>query len=112
MDVCVHPAAGEPFGLAALESMVLGVPTLVFQDGGGVAEVVGGYSAEDLVTGPDTLAARLGYYYGRRRRDGGPSPEVSGYARRFDISRTCQEFKVIYENIARKGPKTNDNMGH
>ncbi len=40
MDTFVLPTKGEPFGLAAVEAMLLQRPVIVFKSGGGLVEVV------------------------------------------------------------------------
>lgn len=41
LDLFVLPSQNEPFGLALVEAMALGVPCAVFEDGGGVVEIIG-----------------------------------------------------------------------
>src|SRR5439155_6553417 len=47
-DVFVFPAVGEGLGLVAAEALLLGVPVVATQDGGGVTDIV-----------PETGAGRL-----------------------------------------------------
>jgi glycosyltransferase involved in cell wall biosynthesis len=59
MDVCVFPFANEAFGLVAIETLSLGKPTIVFRDGGGIAEILEDISKEDIVENVSQLASRL-----------------------------------------------------
>jgi len=40
MDVCVFPSVSEPFGLVAVECLLLGKPVFVMHDGGGITELI------------------------------------------------------------------------
>ncbi len=62
MDVCVFPSSGEPFGLVAVETLALGKPTVVLQDGGGITEIIQPLEPEDVVNGIEGLAYRLENY--------------------------------------------------
>ena len=48
-DVCVFPSQNEAFGLVAIESFNAGNPTIVFKDGGGLAELVEQVETKDVV---------------------------------------------------------------
>lgn len=63
MDVSVVPSACESFGLAALESLSLGIPTILFQDAGGMLEILGDTFKDDIVKDEAELSIRLEYYY-------------------------------------------------
>lgn len=105
MDVCVFPSECEPFGLVAVEAMSLGKPTIVMQDGGGITEVVGSLSPEDVVDGEEGLAMRIEQYF--RAKIGGSNALLGSgesrrrveHASRFDIRRMAREFKGIYQTL-------------
>jgi glycosyltransferase involved in cell wall biosynthesis len=42
LDVFVMPSRREPFGLALLEAMTLGLPCVAMSDGGGTVDIIGG----------------------------------------------------------------------
>jgi glycosyltransferase involved in cell wall biosynthesis len=95
MDVCVFPSEREPFGLVAVETLSLGKPTLVFADGGGIADIVRPLAPEDLVLNEEALEARLCHYYA----DAGGQEAAerrTGYARCFDIRSVANNFGKIY----------------
>jgi glycosyltransferase involved in cell wall biosynthesis len=59
-DVCLMPAVGEGFGLAAAEALMQGVPVVACHDGGGLLDVVPTDGAGRLAAPqPDALAAAL-----------------------------------------------------
>lgn len=66
MNVSVVPSSNESFGLAALETMSLGIPTILFSDAGGMLEIPGAMFHEDIVNNEDELFVRLEYYYAHR----------------------------------------------
>ncbi len=61
MHVCVFPSITETFGLAALECMHLGKPTICMSDGGGICEVVG--NDKDIAKDIEDLQNILETYY-------------------------------------------------
>lgn len=66
MQVSVIPSSYESFGLAALETMSLGIPTILFSDAGGMLEIPGDDFIEDIVKDEAALSSRLEYYYAHR----------------------------------------------
>jgi len=99
MDVCVFPSQNEPFGLVAVETLSLGKPTIVFNDGGGIVEVVGKFDGDDVVDGIDSLVGRLKHYYDRRNGTDPLRKDRVEYAKRFDIKILESNFSDIYREI-------------
>ena len=99
MDVCAMPSSGEPFGLVALEALALGKPTVVFEDGGGLLEIIGDCVAEDVVSSVDGMADRLEYYYRDRTAPTDRSAHFRRHAQRFHIDAAAAKFARIYERI-------------
>ena len=100
MDVCVFPSQEETFGLAAVEALSLGKPVIVFRDGGGIIEVVGGYSQDDVVESIRDLVERLNYYYENRLKVDATREDRITYAKTFDIQVMASQFKSLYLNVA------------
>ena len=98
MDVCVFPSENEPFGLVALETLSLGKPTLVFKDGGGLTEIVGGIAEEDIVDDESHLQKRLDYYYRRRDADNFNEKRLE-YVGRFCIDNMAAQFYEKYTSV-------------
>jgi glycosyltransferase involved in cell wall biosynthesis len=61
-DICVFPSVNEPFGLVAVESYFINKPTLVFDDGGGLKEIVTMVNKNDIVKSEEELANRIQHY--------------------------------------------------
>ena len=62
-DVCVFPSQNEPFGLVAVEAYSASKPVLVFEDGGGLIEIVSRCDSDDIVGSIEEMAKRMDYYY-------------------------------------------------
>jgi glycosyltransferase involved in cell wall biosynthesis len=100
MDAFCLPSMGlESFGNAAVEAMGVGLPTIIFSDGGGMAEHI-----EDGRTGfvvPDnaTLArtvARLMESLALRRRIGASAMEA--VRARYTLARAVASYRALYEH--------------
>ena len=99
MDVCAMPSSGEPFGLVALEALAMGKPTVVFEDGGGVVEIIKDCVAEDVVSSVDGMAARLEHYYRNRTPQTDRAAHFRRHAQRFHIDATTAKFTKVYERV-------------
>lgn len=103
MDVCVFPSESEPFGLVAVETLSLGKPTIVFQDGGGIIEVVGGFSQDDIVKNVQHLIERLNFYYDHRDEITECAQRRKEYSQKFDINNMTSEINIIYKHLLSMG---------
>ena len=103
MDVCVYPSKNEPFGLVAVESLALGKMVLVFDDGGGLNEVVGRYSEKMIVSTVEELGHRLDSLYENRKEVNQDSKAVKKYAEQFAIEKMGNAFSEAYESVMRNG---------
>ncbi len=100
MDVCVIPSANEAFGLVAIEALSLGKPTLVFQDSGGLRDIISPIAPEDVVANESKLVDRLTLYYGDRSQCQALAARRAQYARQYDIRETAAGYKAIYVAVA------------
>jgi glycosyltransferase involved in cell wall biosynthesis len=103
-DVSVFAATQEGFGLAAAESLMLGIPVVALESGGGVRDVVPASGAGRIVAADDPVAMadaitdllrddsgrRLAAEQGRRLKQ------------RFQPDAVAASFESVYEN-ARAG---------
>jgi glycosyltransferase involved in cell wall biosynthesis len=99
MDVCVFPAEKEPFGLVAIEALALGKPTIVFNDGEGLAEIIHHLEPGDVVDTTDELAGRLQYYYSHQNIGQNSIMERKKYVTRFSIERMVEELNKVYDKL-------------
>lgn len=68
MDVCVFPSITETFGLAALECLHKGKPTICLNDGGGICEVIG--DKRNIVDSIDNMVRRFDELYQEKETTG------------------------------------------
>ncbi|WP_298900414.1 glycosyltransferase [uncultured Psychroserpens sp.] len=61
-DVCVFSSTNEPFGLVAVECFSKKKPVLVFEDGGGITEIVDKFQPKDICKDTQAMISRLDYY--------------------------------------------------
>jgi glycosyltransferase involved in cell wall biosynthesis len=94
-DVTALTSVNEAFGLAAVESWAAGKPVVVFSDGGGLADLVAGFCAEDVVQEEEGFVHRLSYYYSIRGSDEAVhlASRCREYSKAFDIA--AMEKKVF-----------------
>lgn len=99
MNLCVFPSENEPFGLVAVETLLLGKPVLVFRDGGGLVEIIGGIEAQDIVDDVEGLCDRMLHYHNHNAAAG----EVAGgrglYAARFNAVDMEIAFREVYQGV-------------
>lgn len=96
MDVCVFPSNSEPFGLVAVETLSLGKPTIVYQDGGGLVEIMNGISPDDIVSDEQGLIERIDFYK-TEVKTGTNIKRRQDYARGYSIQRMAKELELIYQ---------------
>ncbi len=101
-NLCVMPSAKEPFGLVAVELLSLGKPVIVYEDSGGLAEIISGISKEDIVSNNDELISRLEYYYQNKNTTEQHSEARKNHAQQFDIRFTEDQFFEICKKILGK----------
>lgn len=98
MDVCVFPSENEPFGLVAVETLSLGKPTIVFEDGGGMTEVVGGCSPENIIRSEQHLINRLEYYYNNQIEQS-EFTKYTEHSKQFSIEKMGRRFNNVYRTV-------------
>jgi glycosyltransferase involved in cell wall biosynthesis len=99
MDVCVFPSESEPFGLVAIETLSLGKPTIVFEDGGGLVEIVEKLQPADVVKDETDLAKRI-IDYSNSPLSESDREERRVYASNYSIEKTALEFEAVYKKAS------------
>ncbi|MEZ4747645.1 MAG: glycosyltransferase family 4 protein [Calditrichia bacterium] len=97
LDVFVLPSRREPFGLALLEAMALGIPSIVFKDSGGAKDIIG--DAGFVVENVDELAATLEHLNNNANLRKKLQHNVRFRSRQFDISGTSENLLKIYNSL-------------
>ena len=98
LDVLVHPARGEPFGLVLLEAAARGVLPVVLADGGGALEVLPG---DGVVAGDVAdLASRLDALIDSPLLVEAARAERARWVRAaFSVERTADRYLDVYRSI-------------
>jgi glycosyltransferase involved in cell wall biosynthesis len=99
MDICVFPAAKEPFGLAAIEALARGKPAIVFHDGGGLTEIVADLEKEDVTASLGELSKRISYYCRNPVQRERAAASRREYVERFSIEKMAENFDRIYSDL-------------
>lgn len=99
MDVCVFPSAQEPFGLAAIETLSIGKPTIVFSDGGGLTEIIKKIEPQNIVSDESDLTLRLKQYLGNPSLLNENKENRILCAQSFTIEKMAKELDIIYNQV-------------
>lgn len=98
LDISVLPSSNEAFGLVVIEALAHGIPCIVFEDGGGAAELLEKIAPEDIVYKEKDLANRLEYYL--NNLDSIKSElkveQRKSYAAQYNITAMAKQFDKIY----------------
>jgi glycosyltransferase involved in cell wall biosynthesis len=98
IDICVFPSYNEAFGLVAIETLALGKPTLVFKDGGGMADIIGNIREEDVVRDTDSLVSRILFYLNNKMTNEEIN-ELITFAKTFEMSHMADKLSVLYKSL-------------
>ncbi len=99
MDVCVIASQGEAFGLVAVEMLALGKPVIVFNDGGGLVEIIAGVEPDNIVGSVDDLAARLLFYCDHPEEAERGKQRRIAHAANFSIEAMERRMSDIYRQV-------------
>ncbi len=95
MNLSIYPSEFETFGLAALESLALGIPALAYTNSGGIAEILRGLEPQDVVEDEEGLIKRIEYY--QHKHEGQVERQARiRYARQFSIEGMAKKLETIY----------------
>lgn len=100
-DVCAFPSEKEAFGLVAIEAYDAGKPVIVFNDSGGLVEIVSPQNKGDVVKDEKEFAERIETYYNNRTNDfnGVEQEKRKTYAQNFTIEKMEKEIYSVYKTI-------------
>ncbi|WP_298898159.1 glycosyltransferase [uncultured Psychroserpens sp.] len=97
-DVSVFPSLNEPFGLVAIECYSQKKPVLVFNDGGGITEIVSRFEPKDVCLDTKVMIERLNYYFENEFAWKDHHIDQLSY---FSVKRMEQDYYNEYTSIVR-----------
>lgn len=97
LDLFVLPSNHETFGLALLEAMSLGTPSVVFEDGGGAVDIIG--ESGFVVENPKELSDVILNLKDDSLLRESVARKVRERARLFDIKHTAENLYRIYTSL-------------
>lgn len=100
-DICVFPSEKEPFGLVAVEAYNFGLPVLVYEDSGGLKEIIKPIEPMNIVKTNIELANRLLYYQTNLNElsDESKIKRINYVKENFSIERMEREYFKQYKEI-------------
>ncbi|MBK9637312.1 MAG: glycosyltransferase family 4 protein [Bacteroidetes bacterium] len=99
-NVCVIPSQGEAFGLVAIEAYQHGKQVLVFEDGGGVTEVVEQLEPNSVLKTENELADRLStLIQDITHSEEGKMSARKNYAAQYSMQIMSSKIKNLYLSI-------------
>ena len=103
MNLCVLPSQREPFGLVALEALQLGKPTYVFQDGGGLVEIIEPLGKKYVLRDEESLTERINIEFQKwekgTKEEKSKELERKSRAAGFNILKMAEEFENLYLSL-------------
>ncbi len=102
-DLCVLPYGREPFGIAALEALALGKPTLGLRDGGGIVEVLAPVCDGRLIANDiSDLVERICHLRRNPSESAALAEECRQRAASFDPHKIVKLYDHMYRTVLRR----------
>lgn len=92
-DLCVFPSNYEPFGLVGVEAFRAQKPVLIFEDAGGLKEIVECHDERDICENQKAMLNRMEHYANGGEVNGLKIEALIDY---FSMSRMAHEYKQQY----------------
>ncbi len=99
-DVVAHPSDNEGFGLIAVEAFLHGKPIIVFNDSGGMKEVIQPIEPFNIVENEDEFVKRLLFYENHGAQIINRAKKRISYAKKhFSIERMERDYYKVYKSV-------------
>ena len=100
-DLCIFPSQGEAFGLVAIEAYQQGKQVVVFDDGGGITEIVKELEPESIVNTTEELSILIKDIATNKNKinDSQKIKSRIEYAGQFSIEKMASKIKALYTSI-------------
>lgn len=101
MDIFVLPSGPqESFGNSAVEAMAVGLPTIVFQDGGGLPEHIQNGQTGIVVSSAEELAAELGTLLGNPDQRKQVGRKATQHVREaYSLESMVRRYDTLYHSV-------------
>lgn len=92
-DLCIFPSNYEPFGLVGVEAFLAQKAVLIFEDAGGLKEIVERHDKADICKNQQAMLDRMEHY-----ANGGKvnTQRIEALINYFSMSRMAQDYKQQY----------------
>lgn len=102
-DIAILPAKNEPFGLVAIEIMLLGKKVFVFNDGGGMTEIIARNEADSVAESEEDMVNKIISYWGKYINEGDENgaSRRKKYASQYSTKNMVSGYDYIYNDVAR-----------
>lgn len=98
-DLCIISSQGEAFGLVAIEAYQQGKQVLVFEDGGGVTEIVKQLDPSSVAKNENELATLITHLITHPTDDEARIAARKKYAAQFSMTIMASKIKSLYLSI-------------
>jgi L-malate glycosyltransferase len=98
-NVCIVSSQGEAFGLVAVEAYQLGKQVLVFDDGGGVTEIVKQLEPFSVAKNEDDMSKIIAQVIQHPETDTANITARKNYAARYTMTAMASKIKELYLSI-------------
>lgn len=99
MDVCVFPSVSEPFGLVAIECLLLGKPVFVMQDGGGITELIKDIEPQNIARSESHLVDLMDTSYLNRRAITLNATNRVKAGQNYSVENTEKQYFDLYKQL-------------
>tara|TARA_R110002167_G_scaffold25703_2_gene88968 strand:- start:8117 stop:9226 length:1110 start_codon:yes stop_codon:yes gene_type:complete len=97
LDVCVFPSVSEPFGLVAIECLLLGKPVFVMNDGGGITELIEDVEPQNIAKSVEDLAKLFDKAYEDQEISKLNASKRIHAAQKYSVNNTEKEYAKLYQ---------------
>jgi L-malate glycosyltransferase len=98
-NLCIIPSQGEAFGLVAIEAYQQGKQVLVFEDGGGVTEIVKQLDPSSVTKNEHEMAKLISHLIQHPIDDDASILARKSYAAKYSMTEMANKIKNLYLSI-------------
>mgnify|MGYP006125617349 CR=1 FL=1 len=99
LDLSVFPSVSEPFGLVAIECLLLGKPVYVMDDGGGITELIEDIEPQNVAKSIEHLTKLLDKAYEDQETSKLSASNRMMSTKKYSVSNTEAKYAKLYQKI-------------